>query len=195
MGLDDGFYKIPEADIERDREDKPYYPRNKEEDMCKTFKFRLGMEFISLKQFKDVILEHSILNENRVKFVNNDGLRVRVECKKKNGRSNHTYKIKILIGKHNCERSNSKLTLNEIIDYMRTTFSTSIRLSQAFKARHLAREPRFRRFYMCLGDSKRTFKAAYMPFIGNKYGGQLLIAVGRDPNDQYLPIAFAVVES
>ena len=45
-------------------------------------------------------------------------------------------------------------------------------------------------------------KIACRPFIGvdgchlkNKYGGQLLIAVGRDPNDQYLPIAFAMVET
>ena len=45
-------------------------------------------------------------------------------------------------------------------------------------------------------------KIACRPFIGvdgchlkNKYGGQLLIAVGRDPNDQYLPIAFAVAET
>jgi hypothetical protein len=28
-----------------------------------------------------------------------------------------------------------------------------------------------------------------------KYGGQLLIAVGRDPNDQYFPLAFGVVET
>ena len=28
-----------------------------------------------------------------------------------------------------------------------------------------------------------------------KYGGQLLIDVGRDPNDQYFPLAFGVVET
>jgi len=27
------------------------------------------------------------------------------------------------------------------------------------------------------------------------YGGQLLVAVGRDLNDQYFPLAFAVVEN
>jgi hypothetical protein len=31
--------------------------------------------------------------------------------------------------------------------------------------------------------------------LKNKYGGQLLIVVGRDPNEQYLPLAFAVVET
>jgi hypothetical protein len=40
------------------------------------------------------------------------------------------------------------------------------------------------------------------PFIGvdgchlkTKYGGILLIAVGRDPNDQYFPLAFGVCET
>lgn len=31
--------------------------------------------------------------------------------------------------------------------------------------------------------------------LKNKYGGILLIVVGRGPNDQYLPIAFGVVEN
>jgi len=40
------------------------------------------------------------------------------------------------------------------------------------------------------------------PFIGvdgchlkNSYGGQLLVDVATDPNDQYFPLAFAVVEN
>nr|KYP39649.1 hypothetical protein KK1_039035 [Cajanus cajan] len=62
--------------------------------------------------------------------------------------------------------------------------------------------PTFRSFYMCLEGCKSTFKKACCPLIGvdgchlkTKYGGQLLIAVGRDLNDQYLPLAFAVVET
>jgi hypothetical protein len=31
-------------------------------------------------------------------------------------------------------------------------------------------------------------------FLKGYYGGQILAAIGRDPNDQMLPIAFAVVE-
>lgn len=41
-----------------------------------------------------------------------------------------------------------------------------------------------------------------MPFIGvdgcnlkTKYGGTLLIVVGRDPNDQYYPLVFNVCET
>ena len=61
--------------------------------------------------------------------------------------------------------------------------------------------PQFGSFYKCLDGPKQAFKSACRPLIGmdgchlkTKYGGQLLIAVGRDPNDQYMPIAFAVVE-
>ena len=44
--------------------------------------------------------------------------------------------------------------------------------------------------------------AGCRPFIGlnachlkNKSGGQLIIAVCRDPNDEYFPLAYAVVEA
>jgi len=50
--------------------------------------------------------------------------------------------------------------------------------------------PRFGNFYMCLKGPKTAFKKAYRPLIGvdgchmkSKFGGQLLIIVGRDPND------------
>ncbi|XP_014494665.1 uncharacterized protein LOC106756666 [Vigna radiata var. radiata] len=60
--------------------------------------------------------------------------------------------------------------------------------------------PRFGSFYMCLEDCKEGFLGSCRPFIGvdgchlkTSYGGQLLVAVGRDPNDQYFPLAFAVL--
>ncbi|KAK7259984.1 hypothetical protein RIF29_25648 [Crotalaria pallida] len=62
--------------------------------------------------------------------------------------------------------------------------------------------PRFGNYYMCLDGCKKGFIAGCRPFIGvdgchlkTRYGGQLLIAVGRDPNDQYFPLAFGVVET
>lgn len=57
-------------------------------------------------------------------------------------------------------------------------------------------------YYLCFDDCKRAFKIACSFFIGvdesplkNKYGGQLLTAVGRDPNNQYFPLSFAIVET
>jgi len=63
-------------------------------------------------------------------------------------------------------------------------------------------QPRFSRFYFCFDGCKQGFTNACRPFIGvdgchlkTKYGGQLLVAVGRDPNGQYFPLAFGVVET
>jgi len=62
-------------------------------------------------------------------------------------------------------------------------------------------QPRFRSFYFSFDGCKKGFKAACRPFVGvdgchlkTKYGGHLLLAVGRDPNDQYFPLAFGVVK-
>ncbi|XP_058746238.1 uncharacterized protein LOC131619115 [Vicia villosa] len=62
-------------------------------------------------------------------------------------------------------------------------------------------QPRFGSFYFCFDGCKKGFTNGCRPFIGvdgchlkAKYGGQLLIVVGRDPNDQYFPLAFGVVE-
>ncbi|XP_025694796.3 uncharacterized protein [Arachis hypogaea] len=61
--------------------------------------------------------------------------------------------------------------------------------------------PRFQRIYICLEACKRSFMVC-RPMIGldgcfikTPYGGQLLTAIGWDPNDQILPIAYAVVEA
>jgi len=60
--------------------------------------------------------------------------------------------------------------------------------------------PRFGSFYMYFKGPKIAFKMAYKPLIGvdgchlkSKFGGQVLIVVGTDPNGQYMPIAFAVI--
>jgi len=62
--------------------------------------------------------------------------------------------------------------------------------------------PRFGCFYMCLDGCKQGFLAGCRPFIGvdgchlkTTYGGQLLVAMGRDPNDQYYSLAFVVEEN
>ncbi|KAL4315628.1 hypothetical protein AHAS_Ahas15G0204100 [Arachis hypogaea] len=61
--------------------------------------------------------------------------------------------------------------------------------------------PRFERIYICLDACKQSFMVC-RPMIGldgcfikTPYGGQLLIAIGWDPNDPILPITYAVVEA
>jgi len=62
------------------------------------------------------------------------------------------------------------------------------------------RERYFARFYMCLKTCKDSMISCH-PFIGldgyflkHKCGGELLTIVGRDANDQMLPIACDIVE-
>ncbi|BBH02789.1 hypothetical protein Prudu_013469 [Prunus dulcis] len=59
----------------------------------------------------------------------------------------------------------------------------------------------FKRLYICLEPLKRGFKMNYRPFIGldachlkGFYGGQLLTAIGIDPNNETWVLAYAVVE-
>ncbi|XP_073137159.1 uncharacterized protein [Henckelia pumila] len=65
-----------------------------------------------------------------------------------------------------------------------------------------SQQKRFHRFYMCLNACKLGFKNSCRRIIGvdgcflkGRYGGQLLTAVGVDPNNQIFPIAYAIVES
>ncbi|XP_039687921.1 uncharacterized protein [Medicago truncatula] len=60
----------------------------------------------------------------------------------------------------------------------------------------------FQRMYVCFNACKRAFVSNCRPLIGldgcfpkGRYGGHLLSAVGKDGNNQMIPIAFAVVEA
>ena len=54
------------------------FTKYRPKDMKKDFKFKLGMEFSSLKDFKYALMKHSVLNGKEVKFFKNDHKRVRL---------------------------------------------------------------------------------------------------------------------
>lgn len=56
---------------------------NVEDSLSKDFVFKVRMEFSSLKQFKDAILEHNILNGRDARVEKNDANKCRVVCKDK----------------------------------------------------------------------------------------------------------------
>ncbi|XP_058733150.1 uncharacterized protein LOC131604746 [Vicia villosa] len=60
-----------ESDID-DKPSKPKYEKFRSELLNKDFQFKLGMEFISLTEFKDAIREWSILNGREISFVKNE---------------------------------------------------------------------------------------------------------------------------
>ncbi|KAJ1440952.1 Transposase, MuDR, plant [Sesbania bispinosa] len=115
-------------------DNKLTYVRFKKEDMGKEFKFKLGIEFSSLKEFKDAILEHSVLNGREIIFEKNDKVRVRVRCKQtcdfvalisKVGGSS-TYRMKTLVSTNTCGRvfnnknAKSKWVATKVADRFRS---------------------------------------------------------------------------
>ena len=62
--------------------------------------------------------------------------------------------------------------------------------------------PYFERLYICLEGCKKGFIADCRPIIGldachlkTKLGRQLITTVARDPNEEYFPLVYAVVEA
>lgn len=83
---------------------------------------------------------------------------------------------------------------------MRSTNPCSTIKIKAFRC-YVDESRTFERMYYCLHALKRGFLDGCRPIIGldgcflkGPFGGQLLSALGRDGNDNMLPIAFAVVE-
>ena len=70
-------------DLGSDVEGNDKFSKFKSDDMCKNFGFKLGMKFSSLKEAKQAIREHVVLNGRHVEFVKRDKVRVRVVCKKR----------------------------------------------------------------------------------------------------------------
>ena len=62
--------------------------------------------------------------------------------------------------------------------------------------------PYFERLYICLEGCKKGSLAGCEPFISldachlkNKSRGQLITTVSRDPNEEYFPLAYAMIEA
>ncbi|XP_058765013.1 uncharacterized protein LOC131638472 [Vicia villosa] len=78
-----------------------------------------------------------------------------------------------------------------------STVKVGVEPSQEGSQNHF---PYSKRLYICLASCKQSFKFSRHVigldgcFLKGLCGGQILAAIGRDPNDQMLPIAFAVVE-
>ncbi|CAK8575801.1 unnamed protein product [Lathyrus sativus] len=128
------------------RDERPYVIRfNQEEYLSKDFVFKVGMEFSSLRQFKDAILEHNVLNGMDVKFEKSDANRCRIKtlfAKHKCGRHffNKSAKVewvpKVIV---DGLKNNSRMRLSEVVADVKQRYTTKISGCRAFKARHIAR--------------------------------------------------------
>ncbi|XP_050890787.1 uncharacterized protein LOC127096238 [Lathyrus oleraceus] len=128
-----------------DGEKEPKYPRFKMQDLDKNYKFKVGLEFVSLENLK---------------------------------------RMKKWVGTHKCGR------------VLNNSFATSKWVAKTVAARMASSDG------VKIYGLKKGFTTSYRSFIGvdgchlkTKYGGTLLIAIGKDPNDQYYPITFGVCET
>jgi len=126
-------------DLGSDVEGDDKFSKFKSDDMCKNFRYKLGMEFCSLKEAKQAIREHAVLNGRQVEFVKIDKVRVRVVCKKRCGfiilvskvGSCHSFRVKTLVDVHQCARvfnnknANIELVSKVVMDKFRNVGNMS----------------------------------------------------------------------
>ena len=99
---------------------------------------------------------------------------------------------------------NSQYTLlrNYVLELKQCNPSTKVRIAVESEADHTCPTRKFKRIYVCLGAAKEGFKACMRQFLGfdgtfirGPYPGQLLTAVGVDPNNGIYPLAYGIVEA
>ncbi|WVZ07385.1 hypothetical protein V8G54_020731 [Vigna mungo] len=188
-------YNSDELDSDLESDEDGNFKRGKfkkfrQDDMNKDFRFSLGMEFGSLKEFKNALMEHSVLNGKKIKFMKNDLTRVRAECKKKCGflimaskvGGKETFRVKTLVGRHSCGRvfgnksatmnwiaqvlidrflNVASMSVNQIIDDIKKSFSVGVSAWKAGKAKQIALDS-------LVGDGERQYAWLY------DYVGELL---------------------
>ncbi|KAI5442352.1 hypothetical protein KIW84_011430 [Lathyrus oleraceus] len=169
--FEDDYYLGGELDNsdpdESDDDEGSKFEMFRKDKLNKDYKFKWGMEFNSLADFRDTIYEWLVLNGKEITFVKKESYRVRVECKdkcdflvlcSKVGRK-HTYSIKTLVDTHTCVRVLNNRSLNsnwvaktvvkkkktseivricDIMQDMRQIFSVGISVSRAWKEKLIA---------------------------------------------------------
>ncbi|KAI5401119.1 hypothetical protein KIW84_065818 [Lathyrus oleraceus] len=120
-------------------------------DLDKNYKFKVGLEFVSLEEFKEAIIEW---------VLNNSSATSKWAAKNVAARMASSNGVKI------CDIA-SEIRSNFYVDELKKGFTTSCRSFIGVDGCHLK----------------------------TKYGGTLLIVVGRGPNEQYYLIAFGVCET
>ncbi|KAI3727481.1 hypothetical protein L6452_16097 [Arctium lappa] len=89
-----------------------------------------------------------------------------------------------------------------VLELQRTNAETTVKLHVEIGANPSSPTRRFRRIYICFGALKKGFKACMIDLLGldgcfmkGPFPGQILTAVGIDPNHGTYPVAYAIVEA
>ncbi|XP_073307088.1 uncharacterized protein [Primulina huaijiensis] len=158
---------------------------------------KLGLVFSSKKEAQLTIESQCIREGRPVKFVKNDNIRLWAKCNDDNCcwmihvakmTNDSCWQVRNFDGCHShCVRgfkNKSDAGANVVL-----------KLAEDDKG------PRFQRLYVCFSACKQGFKNACRRIIGVdgcflkvEHDGQLLSAVGLDPNNNIFPICYAMVE-
>nr|XP_025612115.1 uncharacterized protein LOC112705508 [Arachis hypogaea] len=184
------------------------FSKYNETEMNRKYEFRV-LEFKSLNQFKDAIKEHALLNgwDIRIKTLNEKHTCGRSYSGRLASSSWISKKIANNISRGEemklatvIQTIQDKYIANITVEILRTNSGSN--MSILVDRPSLLHQPRFIRMYMCLDAVKKGFLAGCRPIIGvdgchlkGGHGQQLLVAVGRDPNDNYFSIVVAAVEA
>ncbi|KAG5013032.1 hypothetical protein JHK86_025293 [Glycine max] len=71
------------ARYEYDEEDKHKFVKYRKEELTRDFQFKIGLDVCSQREFKEAIVDHSIMNGRKVVFQPNDKVKARAKCKEK----------------------------------------------------------------------------------------------------------------
>ncbi|GJV67247.1 mutator type transposase [Tanacetum coccineum] len=89
-----------------------------------------------------------------------------------------------------------------VMELQQSNSNTTVRIGVESEADHVKPTRLFKRIYVCLGATKEGFMACMRQFLGfnatfmkGPFPGQLLIAVGVDPNNGIYPLAYGIVET
>ncbi|KAF2285041.1 hypothetical protein GH714_037525 [Hevea brasiliensis] len=161
----EGYIRCPEFNMERDIRDPS---------------FKVGMVFSNRDEFREACEAHSINHRYEIFFPENDLHRVQARCKVKD------CKWKIWVCK-----LNSKEPIDHTMRIKTGCFGHNY--GKSFKNYHMTSK-RLARHYLeaCRNDPTWSLSGLITKGI---YGGQLLLAVGIEPNDCIFPLAWAVVPS
>ncbi|WVZ07084.1 hypothetical protein V8G54_020430 [Vigna mungo] len=163
------------------------------------YKWEVRTFFTEKKEFMDGIQTYALSNGRNMKFIKNDKKRIIVKI------DVNAWQLRKVVDSHSCSRDfnvklmtskwlsermekyvreNPTMKVMDIRDKMTRKWNVGISRNMAFRAKACKDS-----FVSC-----RPIVGLDGCFLKTKYGGELLTAVGRDGNEQMLPIAYAVVE-
>ncbi|XP_011078638.1 uncharacterized protein LOC105162328 [Sesamum indicum] len=169
---------------------------------------KVGMKFETRANFRDVLRDWAVRRGWDLKLVKNEKHLIIATCK--NGcnwklrassvMKSTTFQIKSIKGEYTCARD-VKEQYARLYDYFHTVVKHNPRSSIIMKLNKEVNPPVLQRMYFCLRGMRDGFIEGCRPLIGldgcflkGLFKGQLLAAIGRDPNDNIYLIAVAYVE-